>query len=183
MQEERIQIKVNGQWILYLDHQSKGYTKSETVNIGNDRTKLQTKWTQKGRLKIHEILTKLGYKSQVNNLKIKIKELENSAGLVSCNSKNTENVQRTPVYISELEKKEMIIEQYQSRIYKLETIINQLNNSMQCISNHKYYDIIPMKYIQEMTTIEIAEKLGIDESTVKRNINLLVSKIKFTLFN
>lgn len=123
------------------------------------------------------------FKAQVNNLKIKIKELENSAGLVSCNSKNTENVQRTPVYISELEKKETIIEQYKSRIYKLETIINQLNNSMQCISNHKYYDIIPMKYIQEMTTIEIAEKLGIDESTVKRNINLLVSKIKFTLFN
>lgn len=66
LQEERIQRKVNGQWILYLDHQSKGYTKSETVNIGNDRTRLQTKWTQKGRLKIHEILTKLGYKANAD---------------------------------------------------------------------------------------------------------------------
>ena len=66
LQEERIQRKVNGQWILYIDHQSKGYTKSETVNIGNDRTKLQTKWTQKGRLKIHEILTKLGYKANTD---------------------------------------------------------------------------------------------------------------------
>lgn len=66
LQEERIQRKVNGQWILYIDHQSKGYTKSETVNIGKDRTKLQTKWTQKGRLKIHEILTKLGYKANTD---------------------------------------------------------------------------------------------------------------------
>lgn len=66
LQEERIQRKVNGQWILYLDHQSKGYTKSETVNIGKDRTRLQTKWTQKGRLKIHEILTKLGYKANAD---------------------------------------------------------------------------------------------------------------------
>lgn len=66
LQEERIQRKVNGQWILYIDHQSKGYTKSETVNIDNDRTKLQTKWTQKGRLKIHEILKKLGYKANAD---------------------------------------------------------------------------------------------------------------------
>lgn len=78
LHEEKIQRKVNGQWILYLEYQNKGYTKSETINVGNGRIKLQTKWTQKGRLKIHEILTKLGYKANADlQCKEKLKEARN----------------------------------------------------------------------------------------------------------
>ena len=64
LHEEGVQRNVNGQWILYQRHMGKGYTKSETIPItrsdGSPDTKLFTRWTQKGRLMIHEILTKRG---------------------------------------------------------------------------------------------------------------------------
>lgn len=60
LHEEGLQHCVNGQWILYRQHMGKGYTKSETIPIvrsdGRPDTRLITKWTQKGRLLIHEIL-------------------------------------------------------------------------------------------------------------------------------
>lgn len=62
---EENQHKVNDQWILYSNMMNKGYTKSETIDIersdGRIETKMYTRWTQKGRLKIHEILTGLGF--------------------------------------------------------------------------------------------------------------------------
>lgn len=65
LHDEKIQHKVNNQWILYKDQMNKGYTKSETIFItrsdGREETKMYMKWTQKGRLKIHEILTNLGF--------------------------------------------------------------------------------------------------------------------------
>lgn len=64
LHEAKIQRNVNGQWILYKSEMGKGYTKSETFtftrNDGRLDSKIQTKWTQKGRLRIHEILTALG---------------------------------------------------------------------------------------------------------------------------
>ncbi|WP_371860946.1 phage regulatory protein/antirepressor Ant [Alkalibacterium putridalgicola] len=64
LHEERIQHKVGGQWILYKEHMNNGYTKSQTINIkrsdGRPDTKMNTKWTQKGRLFIHEILEDRG---------------------------------------------------------------------------------------------------------------------------
>ena len=65
-----IQRKVNGQWILYRRHMGKGYTKSETINItrsdGRPDTKMHTRWTQKGRLMIHEVLTARGIKARMD---------------------------------------------------------------------------------------------------------------------
>jgi Rha family phage regulatory protein len=62
--EARIQHKVNGQWVLYKEHMGLGYTKSETISIthkdGTAGTKMFTKWTQKGRLKINEALNSRG---------------------------------------------------------------------------------------------------------------------------
>ena len=64
LHEERIQRNVNGQWILYKEHMGKGYTKSKTFQFthsdGRQDSKMQTQWTQKGRLMIHEILKKRG---------------------------------------------------------------------------------------------------------------------------
>ena len=64
LHEEGIQQKVNGQWILYKKHMGKGYTKSKTISItrsdGQPDTVLNTEWGQKGRMLIHEILTRRG---------------------------------------------------------------------------------------------------------------------------
>ncbi|MBU0437795.1 phage antirepressor [Staphylococcus succinus] len=69
LHEARLQRKVGKQWVLYTEHMNKAYTKSETINIvrsdGAPDTQPQTKWTQKGRLKIHEILTDYGYEAEV----------------------------------------------------------------------------------------------------------------------
>ncbi|MBN6886997.1 Rha family phage regulatory protein [Cytobacillus horneckiae] len=62
LHEEGIQYKQSGQWLLYHKYQDKGYTKSDTQKYrrsnGETGTKLHTKWTQKGRLFIHNILSK-----------------------------------------------------------------------------------------------------------------------------
>ena len=61
LQDERVQRNVRGQWILYADYQGKGYIKTETKMIG-DKPRVQTLWTQKGRMLIHQILTKRNIK-------------------------------------------------------------------------------------------------------------------------
>ncbi|AEA14315.1 MULTISPECIES: phage antirepressor KilAC domain-containing protein [Bacillus] len=64
LKDEKIQYKVNNQWLLYAKHQNKGYTKSQTIDVthsdGSKSVKMNTRWTQKGRLFIHDMLTKQG---------------------------------------------------------------------------------------------------------------------------
>lgn len=64
LHEEGIQRKVNGQWILYREYMGKGYTKSATIPIthgdGSPDAKVHTYFTQRGRLLIHEIMTRRG---------------------------------------------------------------------------------------------------------------------------
>ncbi|WP_312281517.1 phage antirepressor KilAC domain-containing protein [Oscillibacter sp.] len=70
LNEEGIQRNVNGQWILYRRHMGKGYTKSKTFSFvhtdGRPDTKPQTQWTQKGRLMIHELLSRRGIKADMD---------------------------------------------------------------------------------------------------------------------
>ncbi|HDM2202925.1 TPA: phage antirepressor [Staphylococcus aureus] len=69
LHEARLQRKVNKQWVLYSEHMGKSYTESDTIPIVRsdvrEDTVLQTRWTQKGRLKIHEIMTEFGYEANV----------------------------------------------------------------------------------------------------------------------
>ena len=55
-----VQYKQSGQWLLYAEYQGKGYTHSETVSIirsdGRPDIVMITKWTQKGRLFLYELL-------------------------------------------------------------------------------------------------------------------------------
>ncbi|WP_062052380.1 phage antirepressor KilAC domain-containing protein [Bacillus sp. JCM 19034] len=64
LKEEGIQYKVRGQWVLKSGYHDKGYTKSYTVDIersdGTPDVKMNTHWTQKGRLFIHRVLEKRG---------------------------------------------------------------------------------------------------------------------------
>ena len=60
----KIQYKQSGQWLLYREYQSCGYTHSETVDIvrknGKHDVKMNTKWTQKGRLFLYDLLKNIG---------------------------------------------------------------------------------------------------------------------------
>ncbi len=65
-----LQYRVNDQWLLYQQHRGKGYTDSETFTIhhrdGTTITRMFTRWTQKGRLLIHEILTRRGIQADMD---------------------------------------------------------------------------------------------------------------------
>lgn len=56
LHELGIQFKQGGTWLLYQKFAEKGYTQSTTHAIDDTRSKLLTKWTQKGRLAIYETL-------------------------------------------------------------------------------------------------------------------------------
>lgn len=60
-----VQYKQSGQWLLYKDYHDKGYTHSVTVNFtrsdGRPDIKMNTKWTQKGRLFMYNLLKDNGY--------------------------------------------------------------------------------------------------------------------------
>ncbi|HAQ0312484.1 phage antirepressor KilAC domain-containing protein [Enterococcus faecium] len=70
LNELGVQHKVSGQWILYRKHMNQGYTKSHTSEIpkadGGTKVVMNTKWTQKGRLFIYELLKKEGYYPQMD---------------------------------------------------------------------------------------------------------------------
>lgn len=62
--EYGIQYKQSGQWLLYAKYHDKGYTHSKTINIvrsdGTPDITMETKWTQKGRLFIYDLLKSNG---------------------------------------------------------------------------------------------------------------------------
>ena len=59
-----IQFRQSGQWLLYSQYHGMGYTHSETVDIvrrdGRPDVKMNTKWTQKGRLFLYNELKTTG---------------------------------------------------------------------------------------------------------------------------
>lgn len=65
-----VQRKVSGQWLLYKKHMNCGYTKSHTSEIlqtdGTKKIVMGTKWTQKGRLYIYNLLKDEGYYPQMD---------------------------------------------------------------------------------------------------------------------
>lgn len=60
-----VQFKQSGQWLLYSKYHDCGYTHSNTVDIthkdGTKDVKMNTKWTQKGRLFLYGLLKESGY--------------------------------------------------------------------------------------------------------------------------
>ena len=70
LNELGVQHKVSGQWILYRKHMQQGYVKSQTTNItlanGENKAVMNTKWTQKGRLFLYDLLKANGYFPQLD---------------------------------------------------------------------------------------------------------------------
>ena len=56
LHELGVQYNQSGTWLLYQNHAESGYTQSTTHAIDENKNKLFTKWTQKGRLFIYELL-------------------------------------------------------------------------------------------------------------------------------
>ena len=96
LNEQGLIRKVGGKWVLYSNHMQKGYTKSETIDVtrsdGSIKVVMNTKWTQKGRLKIHELLTLLGLKANMDktaaeterSLKMDVYTVEDVMRILGC---------------------------------------------------------------------------------------------------
>ncbi|MCP1276277.1 phage antirepressor [Leuconostoc citreum] len=60
-----VQYNQSGVWLLYAKHQKKGWTQSETKEVdrkdGTKKLVMNTKWTQKGRLGLYNLLKENGY--------------------------------------------------------------------------------------------------------------------------
>ena len=60
LNELGVQYKQGGVWLLYSKHQDKGYTQTTTHIIDEEKSKVHTKWTQKGRLFVYDLLKQVG---------------------------------------------------------------------------------------------------------------------------
>ena len=56
LEEKKVQYSQGGVWLLYQKYAEKGYTQSTSHVIDDEHSRLLTKWTQKGRLFIYELL-------------------------------------------------------------------------------------------------------------------------------
>lgn len=62
LHELKVQYKQGSTWLLYSQYQQNGWTQSQTKMVGHNKEKavLYTKWTQKGRLGLYELLKRNG---------------------------------------------------------------------------------------------------------------------------
>jgi len=60
--------------------------------------------------------------------------------------------------------------------------IQRIDRALETIQDDEYYDIIPLKYWDQIPPAEIAERLNCDERTYRRHKNRLINKLKVVLF-
>lgn len=70
LNELKVQYKVNKQWILTKRYKGKGYVKSKTFEVpkanGGTKVVMDTRWTQKGRIMLYDLLKSEDYYPQVD---------------------------------------------------------------------------------------------------------------------
>ena len=93
------------------------------------------------------------------------------------------NVQSSKVYLSELEKVENRIEKLKEEIVRIENVVNMVERALGTIRNNKYYDIIEMKYFDDLTFEHISEKLDISVITAKRYKNKMIRQLQLVIFS
>lgn len=69
LKDAGVQYQVNKQWVLKKKYADKGYTQSHSFDFnhkdGTPDVKMNTRWTQRGRLFIHELLTSMDIKPNI----------------------------------------------------------------------------------------------------------------------
>ena len=82
-----------------------------------------------------------------------------------------------------MEKVENRIEKLQEEIVRIKNVVNMVERALKTIKDSKYYDIIQMKYFEELTFEYIAEKLNISVITAKRYKNYMIRQLQFIIFS
>lgn len=74
------------------------------------------------------------------------------------------------------------IERRKASMERTKREIQRIERALETIEDDEYYDIIPLKYWDQLPPAEIAERLNCDERTFYRHKNRLVNKLKVVLF-
>ncbi|EDK89455.1 hypothetical protein FNP_1682 [Fusobacterium polymorphum ATCC 10953] len=125
--------------------------------------------------KIEDVL--YAYPKYQNRLKEEQKhltnvELEKSYRLKELNNQNCYK------YKSDLEKLEETRDRIYHNIQRYEEILFRINEALDMVKGHKYYDFIPMKYFNKMTYEYIAEKFDINVSSVYKAKNKILGSLE-----
>lgn len=120
------------------------------------------------------------YKSFKKRIRVLNQQLEN-VQLRKCVTFGEIRVENKE-YLSEYEKIENKKIEIKKSIGMYEAVISLIEQGLESIKDDKYYSIIEMRYLDRVKIEEIAEKIGVDESTVKRNKNRLIDEISLVIF-
>ena len=133
--------------------------------------------------KTEKLLSELALlKGAIDSKNMLIEDLKKEG--ISIQKKETGvNVQTSKVYLSELEKVENRIEKLKEEIVRIENVVNMVERALDTIRNNKYYDIIEMKYFDDLTFEHISEKLNISVITAKRYKNKMIRKLQLVIFS
>jgi len=133
--------------------------------------------------KTEKLLSELSLlKGAIDSKNMLIEDLKKEG--ISIQKKETGvNVQTSKVYLSELEKVENRIEKLQEEIARIENVISMVERALGTIRNNKYYDIIEMKYFDDLTFEHISEKLNISVITAKRYKNKMIRQLQLVIFS
>ena len=133
--------------------------------------------------KTEKLLSELSLlKGAIDSKNMLIEDLKKEG--ISIQKKKTEvNVQASKIYLSELEKVENRIEKLKEEIVRIENVVNMVERALDTIRNNKYYNIIAMKYFDELTFEHISEKLNISVITAKRYKNKMIRQLQLVIFS
>lgn len=119
------------------------------------------------------------------SLKIKIAqdEEELSNGQLQMHAKSKDIVQYSGNIdpFREVDKDEFL----QKRIASMERTkqeVRRIEAALETVKGDRYYEIIPLRYWEQLEPETIAEKMYCDERTYRRHRNRLVNKLKIVLF-
>ena len=119
------------------------------------------------------------------DLKLKVVEdkeyLESLHGLPQ-RSKDLVRFKKAGVRLSDEEIVEGMRQDVKARIAANEFEIDRIEKALEPLTSDAYYSVISGRYFEQMTDVEIAEKIPCDPSTVRRNRGRLMHRLSVRLF-